>query len=71
MWSPVGVNRSPHMSLGTTIEQKGSLLEARARFWDEIYDKYYNEPVPPSTDSGFVHRNICTFYILIISYLFS
>ncbi|CAH2229600.1 jg27432 [Pararge aegeria aegeria] len=48
-WLPVGVNWSPHMSLGRTIELKGSLLKERTQFWDDIYDKYYSNPLPPTS----------------------
>ncbi|XP_073955774.1 esterase FE4-like isoform X2 [Choristoneura fumiferana] len=46
-WPPVGANRSPHMDLGEEIKLKGPLLEKRARFWDDIYERYYRMPVPP------------------------
>ncbi|XP_062528650.1 esterase FE4 isoform X2 [Bombyx mori] len=46
-WPPVGHNISPHMSIGEKIELKRGLLENRSRFWDEIYEKYYQVPVSP------------------------
>uniref|UniRef100_A0A0K8TV97 Carboxylic ester hydrolase n=1 Tax=Epiphyas postvittana TaxID=65032 RepID=A0A0K8TV97_EPIPO len=46
-WPPAGANRSPHMDLGEEMKLKGPLLEKRARFWDDIYERYYRSPVPP------------------------
>ncbi|XP_035429428.2 cholinesterase 1 isoform X1 [Spodoptera frugiperda] len=46
-WPAAGADRSPHMSLGQKIELRGVLLEERTRFWDDIYQRYYREPVPP------------------------
>uniref|UniRef100_A0A0K8TUP4 Carboxylic ester hydrolase n=1 Tax=Epiphyas postvittana TaxID=65032 RepID=A0A0K8TUP4_EPIPO len=46
-WPPAGANRSPHMELGKELKLKGPLLEKRARFWDDIYERYYRLPVPP------------------------
>ncbi|XP_064292021.1 uncharacterized protein LOC128669717 [Plodia interpunctella] len=46
-WPPMGEAWSPHMSLGRVVELRGSLLEERARFWDDIYQLYYRNPVPP------------------------
>ncbi|XP_022822477.1 esterase FE4-like [Spodoptera litura] len=48
-WPAAGVDRSPHMSLGQKIELRGVLLKERTRFWEDIYQRYYREPVPPST----------------------
>ncbi|XP_022828343.1 esterase FE4-like [Spodoptera litura] len=48
-WPAAGVDRSPHMSLGQKIELRGVLLKERSRFWEDIYQRYYREPVPPST----------------------
>ncbi|XP_023955056.2 esterase FE4 [Bicyclus anynana] len=48
-WPPVGANRSPYMSLGKTIELKSSLLKERTEFWDDIYEKYYPNPMPPTS----------------------
>ncbi|CAH1643305.1 unnamed protein product [Spodoptera littoralis] len=52
-WAPAGADRSPHMLLGQKIELRGVLLEERTRFWDDIYQRYYREPVPPSPASHF------------------
>ena len=46
-WPAAGADRSPHMSLGEKIELRGVLLEERTRFWDDIYQRYYREPVAP------------------------
>ncbi|CAH0698874.1 unnamed protein product [Spodoptera exigua] len=46
-WPAAGADRSPHMSLGQKIELRGVLLKERTRFWDDIYQRYYREPVPP------------------------
>nr|ACV60234.2 antennal esterase CXE7 [Spodoptera littoralis] len=48
-WPFAGADRSPHMSLGQKIELRGVLLEKRTLFWDDIYQRYYREPVPPPT----------------------
>ncbi|XP_075984481.1 carboxylic ester hydrolase-like [Anticarsia gemmatalis] len=46
-WPAVGSDMSPHMSLGQKVELRGVLLEERTRFWDNIYQKHYREPIPP------------------------
>ncbi|XP_063372456.1 esterase E4-like [Cydia amplana] len=46
-WAPAGDNCSPHASLGERMEVRGSLLEARRKFWDDIYAKHYRAPAPP------------------------
>ncbi|CAB3222690.1 unnamed protein product [Arctia plantaginis] len=46
-WPSADANRSPYMSLGQTMQLQSSLLESRARFWDDIYQRYYREPTPP------------------------
>ncbi|XP_045761416.1 para-nitrobenzyl esterase-like [Maniola jurtina] len=48
-WRPVGADWSPYMSLGKTLELKDSLLKERALFWDDIYEKYYFNPIPPTS----------------------
>ncbi|XP_061716979.1 esterase FE4-like [Cydia pomonella] len=47
-WPPVGANRSPYMDLGAEIKLEGSLLERRVLFWDDIYERFYRSPIPPS-----------------------
>ncbi|XP_041972172.1 esterase FE4-like isoform X2 [Aricia agestis] len=47
-WPPANTNRSPHMVLNTTMELKGKLQPKRAKFWDNIYSKYYRKPIPPT-----------------------
>lgn len=47
-WPPVGTNASPHMEFGEEIKLRGSLLEERAHFWNEIYERYYRSPKPPT-----------------------
>ncbi|XP_030027731.2 esterase FE4 [Manduca sexta] len=69
LWPPTNGNRTPHLSLGPTVELKGTLLEARARFWDDIYEKYYHGPIPPTTDSASTLQSICLIYLLIMCYL--
>ncbi|XP_075984498.1 para-nitrobenzyl esterase-like [Anticarsia gemmatalis] len=49
VWPAVGADMSPHMSLGQKVELRGVLLEERTRFWDNIYQQYYREPIPPPT----------------------
>ncbi|CAB3245215.1 unnamed protein product [Arctia plantaginis] len=47
-WPPVGEDTSPYMSLGRTVELHSSALtEDRTRFWENIYQKYYQEPLSP------------------------
>ncbi|KAJ8734934.1 hypothetical protein PYW08_014184 [Mythimna loreyi] len=46
-WPPAGMDKSPHMKLGEKVELHGVLLEERTRFWDDIYQKYYRDAVPP------------------------
>ncbi|CAB3245211.1 unnamed protein product [Arctia plantaginis] len=47
-WPPVGADTSPYMSLGQTVELRSSALtENRTRFWANIYQKYYLEPLSP------------------------
>ncbi|XP_049887139.1 juvenile hormone esterase-like [Pectinophora gossypiella] len=48
-WSPVGAGRSPHMLLDLSPRMRGELLPERARFWDDIYSRYYRAPAPPPT----------------------
>lgn len=48
-WPPVEKDWSPHMSIGEVIELRGSLLEKRAKLWDEIYQQFYYNPIPPAT----------------------
>nr|WNK22300.1 carboxylesterase 14 [Athetis lepigone] len=46
-WPPAGADRSPHMVLAEKLELRGVLLEKRTRFWDDIYQRYYRDAVPP------------------------
>ncbi|XP_050673244.1 juvenile hormone esterase-like, partial [Leptidea sinapis] len=46
-WPPVYKNWSPHMELNLPIKLKGIVILRRFRFWDRIYEKYYNDPIPP------------------------
>uniref|UniRef100_A0A2A4J321 Carboxylic ester hydrolase n=1 Tax=Heliothis virescens TaxID=7102 RepID=A0A2A4J321_HELVI len=48
-WPAAGADRAPHMSLGEKLELRGVLLEERTRFWDDIYQRYYRDAVPPPT----------------------
>ncbi|XP_023955057.2 esterase FE4 [Bicyclus anynana] len=50
-WPPVGANRSPHMSLGKTIELRGTPRKERTELWDDIYEKYYAYPMPPTSQT--------------------
>ncbi|KAJ8734924.1 hypothetical protein PYW08_014174 [Mythimna loreyi] len=47
-WPPANAQRSPYMSLGPILKLKDNILENRAAFWDNIYEKYYGGPVMPS-----------------------
>ncbi|CAH0600382.1 unnamed protein product [Chrysodeixis includens] len=47
-WPATGANGAPYMSLGQKVELRHEpLLETRYRFWEDIYQKYYLEPIPP------------------------
>uniref|UniRef100_A0A2A4J3V0 Carboxylic ester hydrolase n=2 Tax=Heliothis virescens TaxID=7102 RepID=A0A2A4J3V0_HELVI len=46
-WPAAGADRAPHMSLGEKLELRGVLLGERTRFWDDIYQRYYRDAVPP------------------------
>ncbi|CAB3245205.1 unnamed protein product [Arctia plantaginis] len=46
-WPPVSTNISPYMSLGQTIELRSLLVEDRIHLWENIYQKYYSEPISP------------------------
>nr|XP_049697918.1 esterase FE4 isoform X5 [Helicoverpa armigera] len=48
-WPAAGADRAPHMSLGERLELRGALLAERTRFWDDIYQRYYRDAVPPPT----------------------
>uniref|UniRef100_A0A2A4J4U9 Carboxylic ester hydrolase n=2 Tax=Heliothis virescens TaxID=7102 RepID=A0A2A4J4U9_HELVI len=70
-WPPTGANRSPHMQLLEQPELQGVLLEARARLWDDIYQKYYRDSVPPAspdTDSA-GHRDLLGFNLITLTVL--
>ncbi|CAH0600384.1 unnamed protein product [Chrysodeixis includens] len=55
-WPAAGADRAPYMSLGQKVELRHEpLLETRYRFWEDIYQKYYLEPIPPTTP-GVQHR---------------
>ncbi|VVC88037.1 unnamed protein product [Leptidea sinapis] len=46
-WPPVGKNWSPHMSIDLPLSLRGSLLKERTLFWDQIYERHYQQPIPP------------------------
>ncbi|XP_045761410.1 pyrethroid hydrolase Ces2a-like isoform X4 [Maniola jurtina] len=47
VWPPVGDHMSPYMDLKKNPQLGKHLLKERCSFWDEIYAKHYNNPVPP------------------------
>ncbi|XP_075984546.1 juvenile hormone esterase-like [Anticarsia gemmatalis] len=57
-WPAVGADMSPHMSLGQKVELRGVLAEESMRFWDNIYDQYYREPIPPPQPSPKLHSEL-------------
>ncbi|XP_026726295.1 juvenile hormone esterase-like [Trichoplusia ni] len=58
-WPATGVDCSPYMSLGEKIELRNEpLLESRFRFWDDIYQKYYLEPIPPPAPGDQSHQEL-------------
>ena len=48
-WPAAGADRSPHMVLDSQVELRGVLLKERTHFWEDIYEKYYFDAVPPPT----------------------
>ena len=46
-WPAADANRSPYMMLDKELKLGGAVLENRTRFWDDIYEKYYLEAIPP------------------------
>uniref|UniRef100_A0A2A4J3A2 Carboxylesterase type B domain-containing protein n=1 Tax=Heliothis virescens TaxID=7102 RepID=A0A2A4J3A2_HELVI len=50
-WPAVSADGSPYMSLTQTLQLEGAFLEKRAAFWNDIYERYYRAPVPPSLPS--------------------
>ncbi|KAL0840593.1 hypothetical protein ABMA28_015798 [Loxostege sticticalis] len=49
-WPQVGVDRSPHYSVGSTIEVAGIPVRERAELWDDLYARYGATPQPPMLD---------------------
>ncbi|XP_046971788.1 esterase FE4-like [Vanessa cardui] len=47
-WLPVSDDGSPYMVLNQEMKLKESLLKDRCAFWEKIYSKYYQTPVPPA-----------------------
>ncbi|CAK1548591.1 unnamed protein product [Leptosia nina] len=47
-WPPVEKDWAPHMVLDQPLVLKGSLHKERAEFWENIYQKYYRNPISPS-----------------------
>ncbi|KAJ8725467.1 hypothetical protein PYW08_003650 [Mythimna loreyi] len=56
-WPALGRGSSPHMVLNETLQLRGVLLPERKRFWDSIYDKYYQDSVPPGSGAESVALN--------------
>lgn len=46
----MGVDRSPHYSVGSTIEVAGIPVRERAELWDDLYARYGATPQPPMLD---------------------
>ncbi|CAH0600386.1 unnamed protein product [Chrysodeixis includens] len=58
-WPAAGADRAPYMSLGQKVELRHEpLLETRYRFWEDIYQKYYLEPIPPPTPEERQHQEL-------------
>nr|XP_049697884.1 cholinesterase 1 isoform X8 [Helicoverpa armigera] len=67
-WPPARADRSPHMQLLEKPELHGVLLEDRTRLWDDIYQKYYLDSVPPSaTNNSAGHRDLLCFNLLTLT----
>ncbi|KAJ0181320.1 hypothetical protein K1T71_003405 [Dendrolimus kikuchii] len=47
-WPAIGENRTPYLSVGRTVELGNTLLESRYRFWEDIYQRHYHVPKPPT-----------------------
>lgn len=47
-WPPTQPNGGPYMHLDISLKLRGPLIQQRVLFWDDIYDKYYIYPSPPS-----------------------
>ncbi|XP_026485189.2 cholinesterase 1-like isoform X1 [Vanessa tameamea] len=47
-WLPVSGDGTPYMVLNQELKLKESLLNDRCAFWEKIYSKYYQSPVPPA-----------------------
>ncbi|XP_047032300.1 cholinesterase 1-like [Helicoverpa zea] len=58
-WPALGENMSPHMQLIEKPVLRGVLLEERSRFWDEIFENYYRDPVPPTDPNSSERRYQC------------
>ncbi|XP_013196054.2 venom carboxylesterase-6 [Amyelois transitella] len=52
-WPPINHKRSPHMSIGTSLQLLSSLNSRTATFLDSIYEQYYRIPIPPGASSAF------------------
>ncbi|XP_026726275.1 acetylcholinesterase-like [Trichoplusia ni] len=46
-WPAADASGNPHMSLDRVLELRGPFLDKRMQLWDDIYDKYYREPMSP------------------------
>lgn len=57
-WPAVSKPWAPHMSLGQTLELRDSLIEERARFWNNIYEKHYQIPKKPVTPAFRAHDDL-------------
>ncbi|KAL0810967.1 hypothetical protein ABMA28_010261 [Loxostege sticticalis] len=72
-WLPSGANRSPCMDFGATIQVAGPFEEKRMLFWDEIYEQYHRQPVPPYNSAAPFHNLISlqvVIFIFLTQYLF-
>ncbi|CAG9782833.1 unnamed protein product [Diatraea saccharalis] len=47
-WVPANAQRSPYMSFGEEVRLMDSLIPQRAKFWDDLYERYYRNPIPPT-----------------------
>ncbi|XP_026726287.1 esterase FE4-like [Trichoplusia ni] len=58
-WPAAGADRAPYMSLGQKVELRNEpLLETRTRFWEDIYQKYHLEPIPPPAPEPRKHQEL-------------
>ncbi|XP_023955052.2 esterase E4-like [Bicyclus anynana] len=54
-WPPVGLDLTPAMSINRTLELKGPLIKERRELWENIYEKHFRQPIPPTLPPKYRH----------------